>query len=241
LRDQLTDVVRQTAPLFKKFKVTGDLISTKIEAMDDDKILFLNATLKQCVPEFVGEFGIGSLSLLGGLLNFASYKTDDAKLLVHRSEVGDHVGAFEFRDKRGGYTRFMTMNPRMVEQPQIATIKWNVTVTPSKATVTELAQLANHLSEVDTMFGVLVENETLFVTIGAGASGTHTSSVALATEVTETFSAPSATYNIRHLLAVLKNAGPNPSEVRFSERGVAGITVETDHGTYNYYLRAKPV
>jgi hypothetical protein len=241
LRNQLTDVVRQVAPLFKKIKVTGDADSTKIEAMDDDKILFLNATLKQPVPEFIGEFGIGSLSLLSGLLNFASYKTDDAKLLVHRSEVGDHVGEFEFRDKRGGFTRFKTMNPRLVEQPQIANIKWHVTVAPTKATVTELSQLASHLSEVDSMFGVMVENHTLFVTIGGGASGTHTSSVALATEVEEAFSAPSATYNTKHLLSVLKNAGPNPSEVRFSERGVAGITVETEYGTYNYFLRAKPI
>jgi hypothetical protein len=241
MREQLTDVIRQITPLFKKAKFIGTEANIRVEAMDDEKSLFLNATLNEPVPEFLGEFGVGSLPLLSGLLNFASYKTDDATLSVHRSEIGDHVGEFEFRDKRGGGTRFKTMNPRLVEQPQIANIRWDVTITPTKATVTELAQLANYLSEVDTMFAVLVENKTLFVTIGGGASGTHTSSVALATEVEEKFSAPSATYNIRHLLAILKNTGPNPSAVRFSEKGVAGITVETEHGVYNYFLRAKPI
>jgi hypothetical protein len=241
LRNQLTDIIRQVAPLFKKIKITGDATSTKIEAFDDDKILFVVATLKEPVPEFRGEFGIGSLTMLGGLLNFASYKTDDATLKVHRSESGDYVSEFEFRDKNRGFTRFTTMNPRLVEQPQITNIPWNVSARPTKASIAELTQLAGYLSEVDTMFGVKVENKTLFVTIGGGANGTHTSSVAFATDIEADFTAPTVTYNTRHLLAVLKNSGPNPSEVRFSSRGVAGITIETDYGIYNYYLRAKPV
>ncbi len=241
MREQLTDIVRQAAPLFKKIKITGDETTTKIEGMDDEKILFVNATLKQPIAEFQGEFGVGSLSLLGGLLNFASYKAEDAKFFVHRSDIGDYVSEFEFRDKRGGFTKFKTMNPKLVEMPQIANIKWHVTVTPSKATIAELGQLANHLSEVDTMFGVLVKDKTLFVTIGGGANGTHASSVALATDVEEEFTPPSAVYNTKHLLAVLKNTGSEPAKVRFSERGVAGIAVETDYGTYNYFLRAKPI
>jgi hypothetical protein len=91
------------------------------------------------------------------------------------------------------------------------------------------------------MFGVKLENYTLFITIGGGASGTHTSSVAFATDVVDTFSPPSVTYNTKHLLSVLKNSGAIPAEVLFSEKGIAGITVNTDYGTYNYYLRAKPV
>jgi hypothetical protein len=229
------------APLFKKAKITGTETTTKIEAFDDDKILFMVATTKQPVPEFIGEFGIGSLHLLSGLLNFASYKTDDAQIKVHHNEAIGYVSEFEFRDKRGGYTRYKTMNPKLVEQATITNIPWNVTVTPTKATITELTQLSAHLSEVDTMFGVKVENKTLFVTIGGGASLTHASSVAFASDVEEVFAAPSVTYNTKHLLAVLKNAGPNPSAVRFSERGLAGVTVDTEYATYNYYLRAKPV
>lgn len=241
MREQLTDVVRQVAPLFKKIKVTGTVDSTKIEAFDDDKVLFLVATLKEPVPEFIGEFGIGSLGLLSGLLNFASYKSDDAEFRVHRSENSDYVSEFEFRDKKGGFTRFKTMNPRLVEQATVTNIPWSVRVTPTKATIAELTQLSAHLSEVDTMFGVKLENYTLFITIGGGASGTHTSSVAFATDVVDTFSPPSVTYNTKHLLSVLKNSGAIPAEVLFSEKGIAGITVNTDYGTYNYYLRAKPV
>lgn len=241
MRDQLTDIIHQVTPLFKKIKITGTETSTKIEAFDDDKILFLVAALKQPVPEFLGEFGIGSLGLLSGLLNFAPYKSEDAHIKVHRNEVADYVSEFEFRDKRGGFTRYKTMNPRLVEQATVTNIPWNVTVMPTKATIAELTQLSAHLSEVDTMFGVKFENKTLFLTIGAGATSTHTSSVAFATDVEETFSPPSVTYNTKHLLAVLKNAGPKPSAVRFSEKGIAGITVDSDYGTYNYYLRAKPI
>jgi hypothetical protein len=240
MREQLSDIIRQVAPLFKKVKITGTETSTKVEAVDDDKILFMVANLKQPIPEFIGEFGIGSLSLLDCLLKFPSYKADDSQFKTHHNETGGYLSEFEFREKRGGYTRFKTMDPRRAEQATIAPIPWNVTVMPTKASIAELTQLAAHLSEVDTMFGVKVENKTWFVTIGGGGA-THTSSVVFAADVEETFVAPSVTYNTKHLLGILKNGGANPSAVRFSERGLAGITVDTEHATYNYYLRAKPI
>lgn len=241
MREQLTDIIRQVAPLFKKIKITGDDSSTKVEAFDDDKILVLRASLKEPVAEFTGQFGISSLPMLGGLLSQVTYKAEGASLLVHRSDVGDYVSEFEFREKRGGLTRFKTMNPRLVESAQISNIPWHIMIQPTKSSIAELTSFAALFAEVDTMFGVKVDNQTLFITIGGGASGTHTSSVVFATDIKENYSSAGATYNTRHLLAVLKNAGTNPTEVRFSELGVASVIVETDYGIYTYYLRAKSI
>jgi len=45
----------------------------------------LFADLKDVVPEFTGEFGVSNLPLLRGLLEFASYKTEQARLQVRRA------------------------------------------------------------------------------------------------------------------------------------------------------------
>ena len=72
MREALTDLVRQVAPLFEKVRVTGTEDNVKVESFTPDKMLFLVATLKS-IPELMGEFGIGSLSLLKGILDFPSY------------------------------------------------------------------------------------------------------------------------------------------------------------------------
>jgi hypothetical protein len=242
MRQQLTDIVRQVTPLFDKIRITGSPQSTRIEACDKDKILFIVATLKEPVSEFLGEFGIGSLPMLNGLLNLPTYKTDGAKLLVHRTEspAGSYVSEFEFRDEVGAGAKFKTMNPRLVvDQAQIATIPWNVEITPTKSKIAEMEKVSHLLSEVDKGFGVVIRNETLFLTIGTDTAGTHTASVAFVENVTADYKDERIFFNTPHFLSVLKNAGAVPPIVRFSSKGVVGITVETDVGIYNYYLRAK--
>jgi hypothetical protein len=244
MRPQLTDIVRQVTPLFDKIRITGNATLTRIEACDKDKILFIVATLKEPVAEFAGEFGIGSLSLLSGLLNFPTYKTEAAQLLVHRTDspAGSYVSEFEFRDEAGAGTKFKTMNPRLVgDQAQIATIPWNVEIVPTKAKIAELEKLAHLLSEVDKGFGVAIRNETLFLTIGTDTAGTHTSTVAFVENVQTDYKEERIFFNTGHFLGVLKNAGSVPPIVRFSSKGVVGITVETEVGIYNYYLRAKQI
>jgi hypothetical protein len=130
------------------------------------------------------------------------------------------------------------MNPRLVEQPRIAHIAWDVSVSPTKAAVGELRQLAGLLSDVDKHFSVKVEDGTLFVTIGGGGAGTHTASVAFADGLNNEFN-NSAQYNTQHLLSILQSAGNNAAVVQFSTKGVAGVTVTTEIGTYNYFLRGK--
>lgn len=244
MKDILIDVVRQVAPLFEHVRVSGTDAITKVEAYTDDKNLFLVANLKEPVPDFEGEFGIGSLSLLNGLLGFASYKTDEAKFAIHRAkrdDGGDYVSEFEFRDRSKAGTKFKTMNPRMVgEQAKIASIVWDMTITPTKAKITEIAQLASMLSEVDKMFGLKVEDGTLFLTIGGKSEVTHAATVALAEDVeSKLLNSNNWLYNTAQFLSILKNASNAECKVNFCSRGVIGITVETDKAIYTFYIRGK--
>jgi hypothetical protein len=241
MKSVLAEIVRQTAPLFEKIRVTGLDTGIKVEAHTEDKMLFLVADLNVSVPDLAGEFGICDLSLLHGLFNFGSYKADDATFKVHRTdrEGVSYVSEFEFGETQGGCTRFRTMNPRLVgDQAKIATIPWNVAVTPSKAKIAEVTQLAGLLSEVEKHFSVHVKDGTLFLTLGGKGAASHTASVALATEVEDDLPPSNMVFKAPQFLAVLKATGNLPITVRFSSRHIAGITVTTEKGVYNYLLRA---
>lgn len=239
LRDQLADIIRQTTPLFEKIKVRANDLGMTIHGHSADKMFFVVGRMKQASPELLGDFGIGSLPMLRDLLNFTPYKTDEASLRVHRAErstEGSYVAELEFRDERGGFAKFKTIDPSRIEDVNIQNIPWNITVTPNKANISELTQLANLFTEVDSNFGVKLQNKTLFVTIGT--TGTHhQTSMVFATDVHGDLSQDDVVYSTKHLLAVLKNVAS--SEVQVSDKRVVGVTIETDYGTYNYYLRGK--
>src|SRR5882672_4651461 len=233
MRELLLDVGRQAAPLFDKIRIEGLDTGTRVEAYTDDKMLFLFADLKDVVPEFTGEFGVSNLPLLRGLLEFASDKTEQARLQVRRAARDgiDYVAELEFTDANGGHTRFKTINPRMIgERAHIANINWGVAVTPSKAKLTEVTQLTAMLSQVDQHFSVSYEDGTLFLAIGGKGASSHQASVALASDVEPVALPPRMVFKAPHFLAVLKNAGNLPCTIRFAKEGVGGILIETEHG-----------
>ena len=240
MKELLSDIVRQAAPLFDKIRVTGDDTGTKVEAYTEDKMLFLFADLKDVVPDFAGEFGISNLALLRGLLDFASYKADTAKFQVRRvqRDGSEYVAELEFGDAGGGRTLFRTINPRMIgDRAHITPIKWGVSVTPAKAKQTEVMQLTGMLSQVDQYFAVSYDKRVLFLTIGSKGAASHNSTVALAADI-ECDGLPNQwVFKAPHFLAVLKNAGNLPCTITFAKEGVGGVRIETEHGIYNYILR----
>lgn len=240
----LSDIVRMTAPLFPKIKVTGTAVETKIQAVDDDKRLFLQATLKEPQPELVGEFGITNLPLLMGLLGFASYRAEGADFSVGRKVLSgsETVHEFRFSDPQGSGAVFKTADPKAVgEQAEIARIAWDITLVPSKAKVAEFAQLASLYSKVDNHFGIATSDGKLVFNIGAVNDSTHTASVVFASDVTGSVRAEMdhQTFSMARFLAILRMAGDAPTTVNITSKGILGITIETEFGTYNYYMRAK--
>jgi hypothetical protein len=245
MKQLLADIVRQVSPLFEKIRVTGLDDGTKVEAYTEDKMLFLFADLKGFQSDLVGEFGISNLPLLRGLLEFATYNTDGAKFNVHRTERdgNNYVSELEFSAAGEGRAVFRTINPRIMgDRARIAPINWGVSVTPSKAKITEIIQLTGMLSQVEQHFAVNYENHTLFLTIGAKGTNSHNASVALTSDINcEGLLPLNSVFKAPHFLGVLKNAGNQPCTIRFCKDGVSGILIETNHGTYNYLLRGTEI
>ena len=242
MKDLLVDAVRQAEPLFDKVRVLCGDTGTTIEAYTEDKMLFLFADLHDVVPELTGEFGLSNLKLLRGLLDFATYKADNAKFQSRRMarDGVDYVAELVFSDGAGGGVHYKTVSPRMLgDRAHIAPVKWGVSVTPSKAKLTEVIQLTGMLAQVDQNFGVTYDNDsrTLFLTIGGKSAASHTASVALESDVDSDVLPTKMMFKMPHFISVVKNAGNHPCTIRFAKEGVGGILVETDHGSYSYILR----
>lgn len=240
MRDALADVVKQSIGLIDIIKITGKSDETRIQGVDEKKTLFVEAYLKEPIEEFEGAFGLTNLALLRGLLDFSAYRTDQATFAVKRRVMTDDretVEQLEFRDGRGAGADFRCMSPdRVPEQAEIQGVRWDVSVVTNKLKVAEFQQLASLYAEVDKSFGVKTENGNLLFFFGDESSSTHRASMVFEEGVAGTLNA-GLLWSAAQLLQVLKLAGPEP-RLHITGRGVLAVEVETEHGSYKYYLRA---
>jgi len=243
MRDFITDISKKIGGLgfVETIKVTGTTDETKIEAIDADKTVIIKAKLATPQADLVGDFGISSLPLLSGLLNFSSYKTDGATFNVKRRDMnGKSVPEeFEFRDENGMGSNFRLMNGNLVpEQPVVADIKWDVTFVPNKSKLQEFSALAGLYSQFDQFFSVKTKDGNLVVAIGEEASTTHRASMVLVEGVTGELKGE-LLWPISQFLSILKMADGHDYTVGITSKGAMQVTVTTDFATYSYILPAR--
>lgn len=242
-REVITEVVKKIGGLgiVETIKVTGTDESTKIEAIDTDKTVIIKANLKEAIPELAGEFGISSLQLLSGLLNFPTYKTEKATFTV-KARVRDGKSTpeeFEFRDENDQGSNFRLMDGKLApEQPVVADIKWDVVVTPTKSKLQEFGSLAGLCSQIDEYFSVQTVDGNLVVRFGEEMSSNHRSSMVLVENVTGELKGE-LLWPITQFLSVLKMADGSDYTVAITSKGALCVKVNTDTATYQYILPAR--
>jgi hypothetical protein len=240
MRDTLVDLVKQTAGLIDTIKITGTPSETRFQAVDENKTVFIEGVLKEAIPEFEGEFGVTNLNLLKGLLEFSSYRTDQASFNVKRRPWKETttVEQFEFRDANGVGSNFRAMSPDLVpEQAEIRSLPWDVTFVPNKGKLAEFAQLAKLYSEVNKTFGATTDGSNLMFYIGEENSSTHRGSMVFESGVSGVLRGD-LLWTTSQFLQIMNLAGDKVSELKITSRGVLNVAVETPHAMVNYYLRA---
>lgn len=243
MREIIHDIVKHTGSLgfIEEVKITGTDELTMIEAMDNDKLVFIKGSLNVPLPEFNGTFGIKSLPLLNGLCNFANYKSDGASLKI---KTRDHGGAavpeeLQFRDASGSGADFRLVNADLIE-PQAdikSDIKWLVEFEPHKSKIQEFAQLASLYAEFEKWFGVKTKNGDLIFTIGDEGSAAHRANMVFESNIVEKDLVGDLYWPTSQILSILKLAGTRPATMSFASTAKAGmlrVTINSDHGVYHY-------
>ena len=245
MKDILLDLVDHTAGLgfIENVKVTGTDAETLFEAMDPDRTVILNAKTTNPVPELIGEFGMGNLGFLNGIVNLDGYKADEAVINVKTRERNGLVApdSLTFEDQYGNTDQYRFMSKEVVEQ-QLKTVKfrgvnWNVSFEPSKQSVQELAQIAGIYISIEPTFSVRTENGNLVVGVGTDDGSGHVGKRIFARnvdgELKQNWSWP-----LHQVLTILKLGMSGACVMNISDQGALQISIDSGLAVYNYILPA---
>ena len=245
MKEVLAEILKQTIGLFEEVKIIGTEENLKVQAVAEKMLIMFEANLEPC-PELMGEWALTNLAMLNGLLNFASYKTDDSKFIVKRAakpKVGETVVAFEFQDKNKTGAKFATMSSVLLDAKHkgfvVPDMAWDVETRPSKAKITEFSQLATLYKEIDDTFRATVVDDNLIFTIGVDHEATHNANMVFASGIEGKLIKDTMTWKSGLFLNIIKIATMNDviPNISISSRGPIGVTLNTKFGQYRYILR----
>lgn len=245
MKDIILDIVKHTAGLgfIESVKVTGTVDETRLDAMDTDRTVILNAKLHNPVADFVGEFGMGNLGFLNGVSNLGNYKEDGAEVVVNRRERNgeEHPESLLFKDAHGNTDTYRFMSKQVVEQQLKTAVfrgaNWNVTFEPSKQKVSELTQVASIYSSIDPTFKVRTEDGNLVLYIGGSDGASHTGRRVFANNVTGEL-AQSWSWPLNQVLSILKLGMSGICVMKIADQGALQISIDSGIGIYDYILPA---
>ncbi len=240
----LLDLIKHTAGLgiFDNVKITGTTEETRIDAMDADRTVILNAKLHDPAAEFAGEYGMGNLGLLSSLTRLSNYTGEDASVNIERgTRNGVEVPTtIRFEDRSGSKDQYRFMSKEIVDQLlKVATFRgaaWKVQVQPSAGKVQQLSEVAGIYSGVEPTFNVKTEDGNLVFEVGSdtsGALGRRVFAANIEGELDSTWS-----WNLATFLNIVKLGMTGTCMVRFSDQGACQIDIDSGIGHYSYIMPA---
>ena len=240
MKDILQDVVAHTHALgfLSIVKVTNEN-GTTIESMADDRSVILGATTHTPVGEFEGTFGMPNLDKLALHLKNPEYQKD-AKLDVVKAErngetIPTHI---HFENATGDFENdYRFMNKAIIEE-KLKTVKfkgasWNVTFSPSVASITRMKLQSAAHSEEPT-FNVKTVDENLVFSFGDASThaGEFVFQHGVDGTLTHTWSWP-----VSQVQAILNLDGD--ATMSISDQGAMQISIDSGMAKYDYILPAQ--
>lgn len=246
MRDVISDIVKHTGGLgfIDIVKITGSEEETKIEAMDNDKTVIVKGKLNEPLAEFAGEFGMSNLSLIKGLVDHASFKTDGAKVEVVRETDPTNSAQqipteMVFIDEQGQNASYRFMSSQLVpSQAKFLGTSWDITIKPSKSKISEFASFAGLYSSFETLFMVDVRDGNLRFNIGDPNGNSHKASIIIEKDVKGKMST-GLYWPISQVLNILKLGIDENVTMNFSSKGALMIEISNNISNYQYILPAK--
>lgn len=249
MRETIQDIVKHAIGVnnIDTVKITGTDDETIIEAMDNERTVIVKGKLLKPEANLKGEFGMSHLPLLQGLVNYALFKTEDAKMDVKRRErngktVPEEITFQSADGKSSGAYRLMS-SELIPEQAKFLGTAWDVEVDPSASKLKELQALAGLYGQFENFFMVKTvkndegKNELRFY-IGDEASSMHRAFLTVGEDVEGTLSGD-LHWGIAPVLAILKLGAEENLKLQFSGRGALQITMTSASAEYKFILPAR--
>jgi hypothetical protein len=238
MRDYLLDLVEHTHDLgcIDLIKITGTDKETDIFGIAEDRSVIVEGKFTNPVPEFMGLFGMPNLSKLKILLNLQEYK-EDAKLSLTKRADGAPDG-INFENKAGDFKNNYRLMASEVVTEKAKAVKfrgatWNVEIEPTVGAIQRLKMQAQANSEEPT-FQVKTDNGDL--KFAFGDHSTHSGNFVFESGVTGQLKR-GWSYPVVQVISILNLTGDKT--MRFSDEGVAEITVNSGLAVYNYKIPAQ--
>ena len=235
--DYLRDFVQHTHGLgiIDLIRVEGTAKETAVSAIDNNRQVVVQAKTLSPVTEFVGVFGMPSLSNLNTILGISEYK-DNAKVTMAKRPDGELSG-IAFENASGDFKNDYRFMSKELVNDKLKSVKfkgatWLVDIVPGATAIQKFGYQALANSD-ETMFAFEVVNNNLIFTFGDHSS--HAGNFVFASGIKATF---------KHAwdwpISIFKSimALPGDKKLKLSDEGVIMITVNSGLVDYNYMIPA---
>jgi hypothetical protein len=241
MRDHLLDIVQHTHGLgvIDFIKIIGTETETSIEAIAENKSVILQAKFLGPIAEFIGTFGMPNLGKLNTILNIPEYK-EDAVLTIIRGNKNDETvpTGVHFENKTGDFKndyRFMgadIVNDKL-KSAKMRSVKWNIDIVPSTASIQRLKFQASANSEETTFIAKTDKTDLKFY---FGDHSSHAGDFIFQSGVSGTLT-KAWHWPVAVVISILSL--PGDKTFKISDEGAAMITVDSGIAVYNYIIPAQ--
>jgi hypothetical protein len=240
LIDSLKDIIKHTYSLgfIDMVKLVGTANDAKIEAIDADKTVVIFGELYQPIKGIETTVGFSRMAFLKGFIDL--HEGSDVTV-VDEVRAGATVPTEILFDDKAGLTsnyRFMseTMVNEQIKVPPFKGATWNVTIEPTKKSISRLSSFTGVLGSFESTFIVSLDKDTLNFSIGSGP--TDRTVIPFATGVTGTLK-HQWVWPLSQVISILKLGDSAECKMNFSDMGALKIDIDSGTGKYSYILPAR--
>jgi len=241
MKDYLQDLITHTNGLgdVDLIKVSGTDTETHINAISEKKTVIVSGVLNSPISDFIGVFGMPNLTKLKTILGFDDYD-EHAKISVVRTNRDgvDVPSTIHFETKDGTFVNDYRLMTKSIVEEKVKTVTfkgttWNVEFEPTIAGIQRLKKQASANSEEEHFTFSTVNGD---LKVNFGDPSTHSGNFVFQPGVSGQLKRAWA-YPIKQFISILDLTGDKT--VRFSDDGVAEITVDSGLAVYSYKIPAQ--
>lgn len=242
MKDIILDILRYTANtgFFENIKIIGDEEKVQILASDTSQSIIVNAETKRAYPEFMGTFGFGNLRYLQGVAHLDIFKEEGSEVSVRYQDRNgvDIAELIEYKNKNGTNITYRLMHESTIPSvPVFRGTEWDLIIKPTREKINEFSQLATLHAEVEEQFIAKTVDNNLIFYIGEEGAATHKARFVFHNNTDGNINV-GMKWTINHVLAALRLSEAGDSVVKFSNKGVICVTIDSGLAVYNIILLA---